>query len=214
MLFFSFLPARGRLPLAGLTPFSGVADNGGALAIVALCLPFPLLRRLLLTGDGLLARALPGPGVGVGALTPHRQIAAVTLSAIAADVHQTLDVHGDVLAEIAFDFHVVRDDLANPHDLFLGQVLDPGVRADVRLLEDEVRLGPPDAVDVGQPNFHPLVQRQIDSRDACHVLALPLLVLGGRADDPHDALAMHDLALGANFLDGRSDFHEDSYLYR
>src|SRR5512133_649167 len=40
-------------------------------------------------------------------------------------------------------------------------------------------------------------------------LALALLVAGvGRADDPHGALALDDLALVANLLDRRADLHD------
>src|SRR5512136_1813969 len=40
-------------------------------------------------------------------------------------------------------------------------------------------------------------------------LALALLVTGvGRADDPHGALALDDLALVANLLDRRADLHD------
>src|SRR5262249_24982647 len=139
----------------------------------------------------------------------------VARAAVAADVHQPLDVDRDVAAQVALDLDVVGDHLADPDDLLLGEVLDPGVGPDVGLFEDEVRLGPADPVDVRQPDLHPLVQRQIDSRDACHDLPLPLLVLGRHADDPHDSLAVHDFALGANLLDGRSNFHDRTpYLYR
>jgi hypothetical protein len=33
-------------------------------------------------------------------------------------------------------------------------------------------------------------------------------VLGNRADHPHDPFAVDDLAFHADFLDGRSDFHD------
>jgi hypothetical protein len=38
-------------------------------------------------------------------------------------------------------------------------------------------------------------------------LALTLFVLGIRADDEENALALYDLALRADFLDGGSYFH-------
>src|ERR1700709_1134487 len=57
---------------------------------------------LLLAGDRL-GRALAGAGVGVGPLTADRQALAVTQAAIAGQVHQALDVHGDFTAQIAFD---------------------------------------------------------------------------------------------------------------
>ena len=44
--------------------------------------------------------------------------------------------------------------------------------------------------------------------------ALPLLVTGVLADDPHHAVAADQLALLAHLLDRRSDLHRALYLYR
>src|SRR5688572_17773513 len=70
----------------------------------------------LLFRDRALARALPGARVGARALTADWQIAAVTEPSIAADLHQPLDVHRDLLAQIAFHAADLFDhsaDLAN-----------------------------------------------------------------------------------------------------
>src|ERR1019366_6845451 len=56
-----------------------------------------LLNLLLLAGDGL-GLALAGPGVGVGALAAHRQLPPVAETAVAAKVHQALDVDRDLAA--------------------------------------------------------------------------------------------------------------------
>src|SRR5205814_10135230 len=73
-----------------------------------------LLRGLLLAGDRLFARALAGASVRVRALATDRKIAAVPHPPVTPDVHQPLDVHGDVPAQVAFDLDVVGDDLAYP----------------------------------------------------------------------------------------------------
>src|SRR4030095_1974995 len=52
---------------------------------------------------GRLARSLAGAGVRARALAAQRQTTAMTDAAIAAEVHQSLDVHGDFAAQIAFD---------------------------------------------------------------------------------------------------------------
>src|SRR5690242_1290644 len=57
---------------------------------------------LLLVRDRALARTLAGTRVGVGALSADRQITAVTRATVRADLDETLDVHGDVFAKIAF----------------------------------------------------------------------------------------------------------------
>src|SRR5271165_3635795 len=48
----------------------------------------------LLTGNRL-GRTFTGPGVGMCALAAHRETPAVTQAAIATQIHQPLDVHGD-----------------------------------------------------------------------------------------------------------------------
>ena len=57
---------------------------------------YPLL---LLAGDRL-GRTLAGTGVGVRTLTANRQLAAMTQATIAAEVHQALDVHGEIDAAL------------------------------------------------------------------------------------------------------------------
>src|SRR6185437_16687343 len=73
--FFSFLRARGALP-AGF--FSSAAMG--------------LLGHFLLAGDRL-GGAFAGAGVGVGTLAADGQALAVAKAAIAAQIHQALDVH-------------------------------------------------------------------------------------------------------------------------
>src|SRR6185437_5781538 len=62
----------------------------------------PLLRHLLLAGDRH-RLALAGAGVGVRALATHRQAAPMAQSAIAAEIHQPLDVHRHLAPEVALD---------------------------------------------------------------------------------------------------------------
>src|SRR5512133_1343590 len=51
--------------------------------------------------------------------------------------------------------------------------------------------------------------RAILLSEPARALALALLVAGvGRADDPHGALALDDLALLAHLLDRRADLHD------
>src|SRR5688572_4982229 len=76
-------------------PVSGVAAS--CASFLAMC---PLLGLLL--GDRALARTLARPRVRARALAAGRQIPAMPRSAVAADFHQPLDAHRDLLAEIAF----------------------------------------------------------------------------------------------------------------
>src|SRR3981081_1764658 len=63
---------------------------------------FLFANLLLLAGDRL-GRTLARARIGVGALAAHRQSAAMTQAAIAAEVHQTLDVHAGFTTQVAFD---------------------------------------------------------------------------------------------------------------
>ena len=61
-------------------------------------LPLPVSGKLLLLACDGLRRTLAGAGVGVGALAAHWQTFAVTQAAIAAEIHEALDVHGNLAA--------------------------------------------------------------------------------------------------------------------
>src|ERR1700710_393111 len=90
---------------------------------IAKCKALPLLANryclfanlLLLAGDRL-GRTLARARIGVGALTAHRQTATMAQAAIAAKVHQTLDVDADFTAKIALDQIVAVDDFADLQD--------------------------------------------------------------------------------------------------
>src|SRR3954449_4268029 len=100
-----FLKVFLRLPAPSFFSFSGRPASAAASL-------FAMSDHFLL-GDRALARALAGAGVGLGALAAHRQCAAVPQPAVAADLHQPLDVHRDLLAEIALDTTLVLDHLAD-----------------------------------------------------------------------------------------------------
>src|SRR3546814_14384225 len=95
---------------------------------------FPLLP------DGL-ARTLAGTGIGPGALAAQRQAATMAQAAVAGQVHQALDSHADLAAEVAFD-HVLAAFGAQALDFPLGQVADPGPRLHTRGFPKFPRTGP------------------------------------------------------------------------
>ena len=90
---------------------------------------------LLLAGDRL-RRALAGAGVGVRALAMDRQPAAMAQAAIAAEVHQALDVHRRLAAQIALDLVVAVDRFADLQDFGVGQLVDAALGRDADLLDD------------------------------------------------------------------------------
>src|SRR5215212_9681759 len=88
-----------------------------------------LLRRCLAATGHRPPGPLPHACVGPGALPVDRQIPPVPDPTVAADLHQPLDVEVDLAPQIAFHRVLTVDDLADPVDLFLGQVPHPLVRA-------------------------------------------------------------------------------------
>src|SRR5215472_14234518 len=70
--------------------------RGAAAAVLAIDRYPPVYRALsallLFAGDRT-RRAFAGPGIRVGALAAHRQPSAMAQAAIAAEIHQALDVH-------------------------------------------------------------------------------------------------------------------------
>src|SRR3546814_15107013 len=114
---------------------------------------FPLLP------DGL-ARTLAGTGIGPGALAAQRQAATMAQAAVAGQVHQALDGHADLAAEVAFD-HVLADFGAQALDFRLGQVPDPGRRIHAGGFAKFLRTGTANAVDAMQPDPAMLLGRQV-----------------------------------------------------
>ena len=116
-----------------------------------------LLGRLLLVGNGFLL-ALAGAGVVLGALATYGKTDTVADSAVASDVHQTLDVHLDGRTEFTFDL-VLADGLADRGCLGIVPVTDLDTIIDSALLEDLPRRAATDSEDIGQTYLSPFVVR-------------------------------------------------------
>jgi hypothetical protein len=100
----------------------------------------------------------------------------VAYAPVGADLGEPLDRLLPVAAQVALDLEVRVDEVAELRDLFVGEVLDLGVRAETELRGDLARRRLADSVDVGQPDLEALLVRKVDSGDACYRSALPLLV--------------------------------------
>ena len=57
-------------------------------------------------------------------LTTNRQAPTMTQAAVAADIHQTLDVHLNALAKVALDLALRFEDGTNPAQLVFAQISD------------------------------------------------------------------------------------------
>src|SRR6266851_8075750 len=116
-----------------------------------------------------LARTLPRARVGAGTLAANRQPFAVTSAAIAAEVHQPLDIHRHLAAQVAL--HGKSCDLfAQTLHVGLRQVFDFRMLIDLGCNADRLRARAADAEDRLQRDLGMLVIRNVDSRDAGHTL--------------------------------------------
>src|SRR5258707_6150652 len=111
---------------------------------------------LLLAGDRL-GRTLARARVGMGTLATHRQSAAMTQAAIAAEIHQTLDVHAGLTPQVTFDHIVAVDYLTDLQHFLIAQLRDPAVIGNLDLLQDVGRILLANAMDVLERDQHALV---------------------------------------------------------
>src|SRR6202043_2777171 len=101
-------------------------------------------------------------------LAPHRQPLAMPQSAVAAEIHQPLDVHRNLPPQVTLDRVFAVDQLADAQDLVIGHLVNAPLDWNADPAADLESLGPPDAVDVGQPDRDPLLIRNVDASDPRH----------------------------------------------
>jgi hypothetical protein len=69
-------------------------------------------------------------------LTANRKVPAVTQAAIAPDIHQPFDIEGNLLTKLPLNFEIRIDDIADPADLILGEILDARIPVNVGHVEN------------------------------------------------------------------------------
>jgi hypothetical protein len=133
---------------------------------------------------------------------------------VAVDCLKALEILLQFAAKVALDrVLVLGDDLDDPVQLLIRQRLGADVRADLSLLEDELGPGGPDAVNVREGGFNPLVTGNIDTEKARHgayfrVLALTLFKAGVfLVNDVDAALPTDNLAVRSAAFDRGANFH-------
>ncbi len=92
----------------------------------------------------------------------------MTQSAIASDVHQSFDVHLNLLAQVSFDSALLVEDRANAIDFFFREFANALITADAGFAQHLVCAGAANSIDVCQTNFSSLISWQVDACDACH----------------------------------------------
>jgi hypothetical protein len=106
----------------------------------------------------------------MGALTTHRQSAAMTQAAIAAEIHQTLDVHAGLATQVAFDHIVAVDHFTDLQYFLIAQLRDPAINRNLDFIQDVGRILLADAMDVLERDQDALVGRDIHAGDTGHGL--------------------------------------------
>src|SRR5437667_8959071 len=106
----------------------------------------------------------------MGALTAHRQPAAMTQAAIAPEIHQPLDVHAGLTTQIALDEIVAVDDFTNLQDFLIAQLRDAAIRGNFDLLHDLGRILLADAMDILERDQDALVGRDVHTGNTGHGL--------------------------------------------
>src|SRR5258706_3215000 len=135
-----------------------------SLALLADC--------LLLRCNRAAPRTFAGARVRMRALAAHREIPAVAKAAIGLNFNQPADVHLDLFAEIAFHPAFLLDGLADVVDCLFCQVANLLRVIHAGFFSQLFRALPPDAVDGGQANPQPLLNRKINACYTCHATCL------------------------------------------
>jgi hypothetical protein len=94
-------------------------------------------------------RALPGAGIGLGTLAPNRQPLPVPQTPVTAEIHQPLDVHGYIPAEIAFDLNILVDIFPDLCHFHFGQIIGPGIQINAGITDNLLRGRVPYTIDIG-----------------------------------------------------------------
>ena len=133
-------------------------------------------------------------------------------TAIAAQVHQPLDVHRSFAAEVALD-RETRNGGPELRHFRLRQVLDRGLWCNARCLANLFRARIADSENRRQREticlfsgiFMPAIRATVSIPS---LLTLTLLVTRVSTNHPNNAVTTDDLAIPADFLNGCSYFHE------
>jgi hypothetical protein len=108
----------------------------------------------------------------MGPLSPHRQTAAMPQAAITTEIHEALDVHRDFTPQIPFDLVFPVDQLANPQNLCVRQIVHATLHGNARLCADFAGRFPPDPVNVSQSDFDTLLTGYVNSGNPSHRASL------------------------------------------
>ena len=99
----------------------------------------------------------------------------MTETAVAADVHQALDVHRGFAAQVAFQRELGQG-VTDLFQIAVGQFLDLLGVLDTAGFADQAGAGAADAIDRRQADLSVLVRRNVDTSNTCHVIPLDVSI--------------------------------------
>jgi hypothetical protein len=102
-------------------------------------------------------------------LAANREPFAVPQPAIAPEIHQPFYVHCDLPPEVAFDGVISVDQFADAQDLLVRHLMDAPFKRYPHPIANLERFGPPDTMNVSQPDWDELLIWYIDASDARHL---------------------------------------------
>src|ERR1700731_3221013 len=94
----------------------------------------------------------------------------MTQAAIAAEVHQTLDVHAGLATQVALDQIVTVDHFTDLQYFLIAELRHPAVIRNLDLFQDVGRVLLADAMDILERDQHALIGRNIHAGNTGHGL--------------------------------------------
>jgi hypothetical protein len=99
------------------------------------------------------------------------QALAVTQATVATDVHETLDVHRNFAAQVAFHLVALFEFLTDFVQFFSGEIIDAASPVDARSVKNFQGRYTADAVDVSQRDVRALASGQVNTSYSGHSLS-------------------------------------------
>jgi hypothetical protein len=154
------------------------------------------------TGNSLLG-TLAGARIRTGALAVDGQVAAVAHTAVTPDFDQALDIELLLTAKIAFNRKVFIDVITQRSHFSFGEVFNARVGIHLRSSQNLLGASQTNSKQVGQANFNPLIAREVNTFNSCHIfLPLSLLMLRIFADHIQSACALYNFAFRTTLANG------------
>jgi len=134
---------------------------------------------------------------------------------VGIEIHEPLDAHRNLLAEITLDRAAHVNDLSDSCHLGFGQLVNSSVQGHSSFIKNRFRSSRADPKYIGQANLNPLVTRDVNASNTSHIyrscaLTLALLVFRVLTDHPHHTTPLDHAALATDLLHRSLDLHQTS----